>query len=814
MDCTTTVSGIEKVYGKILSWIRCTYYTDPGVRFKPHAFYPDVNKSADLNVEEFLGGSCVINFRYMNQITENDDVFISWSFLVLVFNYLFMQRNIETRFEVDKFQSNYMYDTDNMHTEMKKLKRRYLKTNHLLLEMQSDQRACFTLHRIIKEMCICYINILGEVGTPIDEDVSFLLPHTWLMPSVKFDVLSQTVSKGIVRVEAFTNMNVARSVLKPKKFVRAVWEDISGIWSLVWCNSYYDTRLESMDKLYCLLESALERINTRDTVTNMDYAECKTEHIYLYLLCRLWLGGRTFDIIPGWILPPDSASLALNTLPHDSMPEECHGDPMKTVMAGFILLLLKQNKESDVTRHVFLRSLKFAIPVYCRTQPCQDTNRAFSSILRTCKKRDLLTVQDVKMLAVYSIKQCCIPVLDIVINLYPWIAKTWIDEVGNTLLGLAVLVRWYDKDFIEHLVRKAPVFESIDMLSRDHLLTPAMLYVGPKLSPLKVTREKYGHYSGLSLLFEAGAKMDIVNENGESILHRAASYNNCELLSFISKNEQEWEGARFSGKSLREILLNVVNVRRKHDGCTPIMISLARSHLRFSSNFLSLFKPKLGILMGKSEALRVWEYLFLNGMEQELEVLGGFSCGRVARVLNEAKAKNPGYDLWREQFLCGGAGSLVEGEGGKYLYCPSLTPGRDIFPRLLPSKRPEWLRDFMEGDMEKFRAFVLASRPKIFNADDKECPVCMTEFRNNINVTPCGHQLCHACVERLCSGHFEMKCPYCNKTDVSRSSILPMELYEEEKENYTVTKQRKWKLLSENRYAFFVEDRWIDEKDL
>ena len=119
--------------------------------------------------------------------------------------------------------------------------------------------------------------------------------------------------------------------------------------------------------------------------------------------------------------------------------------------------------------------------------------------------------------------------------------------------------------------------------------------------------------------------------------------------------------------------------------------------------FLSLFKPKLGILMGKSEALRVREYLFLNGMEQELEVLGGFSCGRVARVLNEAKAKNPGYDLWREQFLCGGAGSLVEGEGGKYLYCPSLTPGRDIFPRLLPSKRPEWLRDFMEGDMEKFR---------------------------------------------------------------------------------------------------------------
>ena len=820
---TTTKS--ENTLEKILRWIKETLYMGPVTRARVFDSLFDDIKQVNSPVWVLLDRFRGIPVSYLNQFIENDDVFICWSTLILANNYLLTRPGDgERTYELDVIKLNKLDYTGEINTELKKLKRRFVKSIHLLMEIQKNDRVftrvvVFVLG-VMRGLCIRFINILDLLDIPTGVDVSFLVPFVRGMPHQNFISLSKAVSTGIVSVEAFKNKLIACSLLKSKQFVCPMWNIGDGIES--WVNPThcsgsrfrYDTPLELLDLMYSSIKSALEGISRQSKDENMHAAaDTNSKCIPLYLFSRLELGYRGTHVISYWKLPPDSAASILNTSTTSLLNIQCD-ESKTTLFTGFLFLLLKENKEAEVPHYVFIRTLKMAIRADHRESLCRYTERALRTIFETCKKRDLLNVRDVKMLAVFTLKWYCFHVLDAIIDLYPWIAKTWVDGEGNTLLGLAVSVRLTDCNFIERLLKKAPVLDSVDMLSRDSLLTPVMIHAGLKYSSL-LPHQDYSWLTVLDLLYVHGAKIDCVNENGEGLLHRAACSNNFDLLVLLANFPSS------TGKSFRDALRNVINVRRKLDGSTPIMISLARSHTLFSSYFIHFFKPKLNILMGKSEGLRVSEYLFLSCKDEELNVLGKYHYNMDVMVFKNAKKNNADYDLWREQFLCGGLGLLVEGEDniteigplsstGK-LESPRLNARSYIFPRLLPSNRPQWLGDLFEDHTNILSSSPL-ERVKIYNEDDTECPVCKTEFREKPVATSCGHRFCRDCLSLLCVRN-TLKCALCNTPNIS---VVTQGLIEAESRNCTVAHvtQRHWKLLSQNRYAFFVNDRWIDEKDL
>ena len=784
----------------------------------------DIN-SVNLSSLALLGWLQGVPPIYMDSVIENDDVFMCLSTVVLSNNFYFMSDNIKHRYRHDVFKLNVLDTTDSICIELRKLNRRFVKLYHLLMETRENH--CVYVHTAhamlgtMKALCLRFTSLLDLLKEPVELDVSFFVPFIRCMPTVNYNALSKAITEGIVSVEAFSNKNIAYSLVESKQVMDAMWDLDDGIedWRRKPADTFLDyAPVELLDLITSFLKSSLCRVNSLVTYHEIE-GEIDTNDVSIpyYILSSIGHTGRCIEMISYWKIPPDSAPYTLNTLLKSTRY------PKPELFTGFLFLLLKENREQDVSKCLFFRSLKIAIQATTTSSGMPDIGhalRALGKIFEMCKERNLLEVIDVKCLAVYSLELRRFFALDAIINLYPWIAKTWIDREGNTLLGLAVKqtnkkIKDPFRNFllISHLLRKKPVLDSINLLSRDSLLTPSMIMVD-------VGRPSYHNVGSpaaikrcdiLCLMYTKGAILNCVNENGESLLHRAAFRNNGEVLRFFRR----FEMAPF--RPVRS-MAGVVNFRRKLDGATPVMISLALSHLGFSGAFISLFKPKLNIRMGKSEDLGVAEYLFLNGNTDAVELIRRFSCVLDTSVfIKQVKTRKPDFNLSEEQFVCGGVGLTIVGEDNPW--CVTPTPNFDgyIFPKLRASKRPVWLKRLLSGDIEDIPASTV-EEIRTYNEDVKSCGICFNDYgivRTNLT---CGHHMCPGCWATIIAkhgwGNFSAPCPFCRATT---SSVTPaQEVWEVEDDNCSVTclKQRQWKRLSENRYAFFLHNKWTDETDL
>ena len=156
---------------------------------------------------------------------------------------------------------------------------------------------------------------------------------------------------------------------------------------------------------------------------------------------------------------------------------------------------------------------------------------------------------------------------------FPWLLNTWIDHEGNTLLGLCII---HDYPHFKSLMFIPIVQKHIDVESMDGL-TPLMLAGDhPLLSDMMGELLTFGK-----------ANANYVNRHRESVFHRMAASNNFRGLALF----------RDFPKS------DIIELRRKGDGATALMIALSRENMDVAHVLMCSFGAKATTKFGNSQSL-------------------------------------------------------------------------------------------------------------------------------------------------------------------------------------------------------------------
>ena len=367
---------------------------------------------------------------------------------------------------------------------------------------------------------------------------------------------------------------------------------------------------------------------------------------------------------------------------------------------------------------------------------------------------------------------------------FPWLLNTWIDHAGQTFLSYCACNAAYSsriqlKDLLSlDIVRKYINVESRNgcnllFSSADRLWT------------------KHDH-SIFSVIKIGEANVMHVNEHGESVLHRLAASN----YSFAFRCFRD-------EKKLLKQLEIILELRRKKDGATALMIALVEENLDVASELFRLgasAKSKFG----NSQTLTTVDALFLKKKWLSLTFLAENGIRPNYSII--AKSFKNG-DIFNEEYLVGATG--MEIDEYEKIYCtvePFMNKYKtfieqntkiqkfvrfsdftwslfsDTSPRSLysdPYKNRqsfEWPRKILSllwlvNDNDRIIEYV-SELCEHNNFNNEKCPICLREFSNeddddddeeeeegeirkrerepwNKGITECGHVIHRICWDTL-----------------------------------------------------------------
>ena len=800
----------------------------------------------DLTNTALLSSLCRVPILYMLEAIESDSLFVKVSILS-TFNHVFLMEKDRDCAPVDL--SHYPdYGHVNIPAglvlgELDRIRRRFLLLKGLresLLDVKYHR-----LHTHIGNIIRCLMVILCKrVVSIIDSasavseegclfDVSFLIPHLVGMPRDLFTALSNKVIEHKVTVKCTHDRKIAKTM-----FTHIENTSNSTMWAgrlgetEVRVEGYSFCRLElpkdmfTVDYTHCILTEAVRFLDEHDGINNVPDWACEIEtydsstsnflfQMFKHLSDFKWIG----TVISSWKLPAYTAFEALNMIcNHTEMYSEqqfTFGNSQMLFCGHVLKRALEEDTASKINDGNLLKTLMYVArgTIESNVQPA-----LFESLIKKCKDCNALEVLDVKSLALYclDIVRDQAKIIEILIDEYKWIPKTWLSEEGNTLLGIIVAHGKLARNILPHgILSRKHVLDSIDMPSRYDHMTPLMI---------AADYNDDDRVFGATVLVKHGCNVSFVNKNKECVLHRAACFNNYTLIEkFVSDSEL---------KEYTERLAGLVDLRRDVDGTTPFMIALARNHIEFAASFYNLYHPKVKILMGKSVALGIYEYMTLaSTLSRPVQFLRLKGHSFDIRGINNAIDTIPGYSLGMEYVTCGGSGLKTEGglltrEIRERENLPRIVKMGELTAsdyRFSPRRKP-YINDRGEITRKLGPQDIPTGLP--YTALVNCCSICSEskgKCRKNLFVCGNKHIICLTCVSRYrLDTPFFSGCVICEYKDIIANaatyhvSVTEQEPVFEKESTHVVIPSEEilYKEMPGNKLMLYIDGEWKHEHDL
>ena len=811
----------------------------------------------DLTNRAYLESLCRVPILYMHEAIESDTLFVYVS-IMSTFNHVFLMKegDVDT-VNLSKHIVNEVSDipAGQVVHGLGRIKRRFLMLNCLWKSLKDKKYGRVLKHIgniilclmvILCKRLIKIINSACEVNAEDSLfDVSFLIPHLNGMPDDLFVALSNSIIKQKVKVRCIEDREFAVSMFSniEKKYNSRMWECSSDVMQIQmegdsFCRLKLVEDMFSTHYTHYILTEAASFLKEKVGMGIDGDGACETEssdtstgnflfQMFKYYSDFKWIG----TVVSSWKLPADNASLTLSAI-HEHI--EIHWDDMciksssQMLFCGHVLKrAFDQNEIGDNNNVHLLKTLMYVArgTIQSKVQPV-----LFESLVKKCKESKLLKVYDVKRLSMFCLNEENVPVemIEILIDEYQWVPKTWLSEEGNTLLGVIVgKESLAGRILTDRFMSKKHVIEGINLPSRYDHMTPLMIAAN--------YCDKQRSHAAVKLI-TSGCDVNFVNKNRECVLHRAACFNNYMLIELFFNNP----AVRNHTKELSKL----VDLRRSLDGTTPLMIALARNHIAFAAAYYNLYHPKVKILMGKSMALGIFEYLVLSNEMKSVRFLQLKGHTFDYRGINNAKDTIPGYSLGLEEVLCEGSGLKNEGRGagrhGQALFGwgkkgrHADPAGADARPLWSPfylshfiqvrgtNKRGEIIRDLVEGDVHLTPPLSGNKRSCIICGKSQRNTGCSSARRKiNFNVRgetrDCRHEICTGCtfMYRLKMLHNRDGCVVCRYLDISSQEVnaaKQVPIFEKESTDTVVpSEQIIYKEVSDNTFMLFIDGQWLQE---
>ena len=370
-------------------------------------------------------------------------------------------------------------------------------------------------------------------------------------------------------------------------------------------------------------------------------------------------------------------------------------------------------------------------------------------------------------------------VLTTLLEKFPWLLNTWIGPSCNTLLGLCVM---HSYPHLKLLLGMPLVKRHIDVESKDGL------------TPLMLAADYPSKFRLMADLIQLGsANVYYINRHRESVLHRMAASNNIFARSCIEF---------FVGSP-------IVELRRKGDAATALMIALSRENVDVAELLISDAGAKAATLFGRSASLRTVDVMLLRRKSLSLALLTDLGIEPDVRLIADSFIHG---SLLKEECFVSMTGlednsracnevcrgnltvtleSQVLGEDGMGVCIISQKKASDVHHKsdrlndigwtLLNDSQgfnnAEWVTHLRNNKREELDASVKQAT-KSYETND--CPICLGEFNAadcssadmKRGKTKCGHYFHDGCWSGLKDKNC---CPICRASTtftVVRSNLF------------------------------------------
>nr|BDT63504.1 MAG: wsv199-like protein [Pasiphaea japonica whispovirus] len=740
--------------------------------------------------------------------------------------------NIE---DEEKIIKNYKPTPTEMNHQYDKIKNRFTKLENILIYLENEKN--YSLYLLIKCVIAQILLLLQEriveflfsyfsstPTTPSVEpfDMSFLMPFLPIFRQKSFQNFSKLVEDR--KISVFKSVRIKQPVHKYRNLYLLETRSCNqvkhlSVLGMRW-NRFFPRvstyRKEMMHETQQALLSQIQQVRAGNTSTYTRSQDIE-EIVEGFHNIHFWDYGdhRFVNIIQRWPLPMSFCSVLLQKELQKERYKN-HNLSNKGRCIKIAERVYEEENGENVMKKDNLKFLKYAIFL---NDTC-SLKKLFQH------QKETLNVDDIKYLLRY-----CIDVhssestsLDSyrsshtacnIISEFKWLLNTWIDDEGNTFIGYCVKHRY---PYLSSILGYLHISATINATSREDDLTPAMIAAdnaNPTFKPTDIIRVLHNH----------GANLFYVNKNRETILHRAAGANNSIVLQSI-KNMA-------TGDDLEKI----VELRRKVDNTTPMMIALSRGHCDFAKQLSDICRVKFCTLFGNSNVLRTPEFILLKGVSVSTEFLENQGVEANMSIIKDAFFYNT---LFKEEYHIATAGLInigrqaVEKIDGVKTSHPNkkqffggninrLNESNNTWTALRQSKGHKWVSLLVNGKMDAFINSV-EKTTKIFESED--CSICLEKlsanygFSVNYGSTKCGHQFHTHCwqtmkntIKQDPSG--SIYCPVCRQKTCFRKHTSSL-VYDEEEpqqyENLTPSPPTKiWRRIGDNRYEFLINGVYIDE---
>lgn len=404
---------------------------------------------------------------------------------------------------------------------------------------------------------------------------------------------------------------------------------------------------------------------------------------------------------------------------------------------------------------------------------------------------------------------------------FPSLYTSWLDEQGNTLLGLCVI---HDYIYTGELLENKIVQKYIDFPSMDGL-SPLMIVADYAKDP-----DRGGSLSVVYELIKNGADALFISRHSETVLHRAACSENNHVLFCLYACFREY--FKFS---------TIVELRRKSDGATALQIALARGNCEAARCLIEKYGAKMLTRFGLSKTIRTPEAMLLKNNTKSLHVLKQEECVSDVRVILESAIN---LSLFEEESNVAATGLLDTFQDRRPPHIETeSTSGALKFEdhswqllKIKNSKKYPWLKPLMRHKYDEVRNIIDLDRGTDDNGaeyyNDDECAVCLTGFDETPEMakgsTLCNHVFHVHCwnttVKMTFSSPNALPCPMCRTashlTRIKTSAIIydiePAQASRKQKQveldKILATGRRVFD--HKRRYEFFVYGQWRDETSM
>ena len=656
--------------------------------------------------------------------------------------------------------------------------------------------AYFIRKRLFKKLIKHYIALSsggGDSQQPFD--VSFTLP---MIDKANFDQVSKLVKENVliffnpVIHQYYKNAVEARSKhIKSGSGMGKGWKkERNSTLRNFMINKVIDNEIDERD--YSLQNIEEQAQSFEDLLEILDLTQCS-------------------DVIKQWRFPYSVLMCVLKKsferlLTLEKKGCRCFGKVGK-YFGWLTERAMEENKSND---HMFHDYVKMIIRL--------NDIESFTEIVKRCNE-----IRKIKEYARYIVSETRshTNLLNVLLEKFPWLLNTWIDYKGNTLLGLCVIHNYLHLRALMDIpsVKKYVDVESID-----------------GLTPLMLAADYPRQYYIINDLIEKGCANPIyVNRYHESILHRLAASNNCRGV----ENFRTYPCNAFC----HLIKNTILELRRKGDGATALMLALSRDNVDVADAMMRLLGATARTKFGNSQTLRTAEAVYLLRKNMSVALLMEMGIHPETKII--ANSFKSGALFEQECFV---ATTGVEnnsrvcdvvyrGDITKRLESAGLSKKNNrvtvvcvddlnwtLFNNHGYCKKLKWANCLLNNNKEGLEKAIKDDSGKDFG--NQECPVCLDDFSGDEQkgVTKCGHSFHSACWAGVLEKEFMKKCPMCRAiTTLSIQEYLEfspepttaviaapkMRKYRRKREDEE--KEGIWLYNKIARYEFFIDGKWVDE---